>query len=122
MQRQTEHHAPVKGGLPCNDRQNIMLQLKEVFHATTDRRKNLQILTLPPHSIKETKTFFATSTGMVKTSCQLKKDYGILPLVPPPPHFPKAVLLHLPKRRLFTLFMKIMKSVSSAQAGKTTNP
>ena len=59
-----------------------MFQLKEAFHAMTDRRKKLQILTLSPHSIKEMKTFFATSTIVVKTSCQLKKDDGILPVFP----------------------------------------
>ncbi len=43
-----------------------------------------------PHSIKEMKTFFASSTRMVKTSRALKKDYGILTVVHPLPTISKG--------------------------------
>ncbi len=69
-----EHHVPGKGGLPCNHRQK-----KKAINSDSS-----------PHSIKEKKTFFATSTRMVKTSLPLKKDYGRLPLVHPPPTISKG--------------------------------
>ena len=69
-----EHHVPGKGGLPCHHRQK-----KKATNSDSS-----------PHSIKETKTFFASSTRMVKTSRPLKKDYGILPVVHPLPTISKG--------------------------------
>ena len=66
MQPQTEHHVPVKGGLPCNDRQKKKATNSDSFSSFHQRNENILC--------------HLNQNG--ETSRQLKKNYGILPVFP----------------------------------------
>ena len=63
-----------------NNDSEIIEQLKENFHSSTDRSQKVQILTVLPKSwsIRKVKEEFAVSNYMVRKAKDLIKDQGIL--------------------------------------------
>ena len=59
-----------------------MQSLKEEFNASTSYKRRLQILTLSPYNIEDTKTFFEATRYLVDNARKWKTLYGILPEVP----------------------------------------
>ncbi|KAL7639220.1 UNVERIFIED_CONTAM: hypothetical protein RMT77_010754 [Armadillidium vulgare] len=60
----------------------LMQSLKEEFNASTSYRLSLQILTLSPYNIEDTKTSFGATRYLVDKARKWKTMYGILPEVP----------------------------------------
>ena len=72
--------------------ENIMFQVKEAFHATTDRRKKLQILTLPSfHQRSEDILCLLHQNGEDKPPTE-ERLWHVTCSPPLSPLFPKAVL------------------------------
>lgn len=59
-----------------------MQSLKKEFDASTSYKRRLQILTLSPYKIEETKNFFGATRYLVDKARKWKRMYGILPEVP----------------------------------------
>ena len=66
--------------LDSDDESEIIKQLKEEFHTTTQQSKKIQILTVLPKSwsIKQVQTEFGTSSYMARKAKNLVKESGIL--------------------------------------------
>src|ERR1700755_664621 len=60
----------------------LMQSLKEEFNASTPYKRHLQILTLSPYNIEDTKTFFGATRYLADKARKWKTLYGILPEVP----------------------------------------